>query len=307
MRIAVVGAGSLGGYFGGRLACAGEEVHFIAKERTLEALRTSGLRVESTFGDFSLTPKQIKATGDPVTVGPVDIVLFTVKAFHTEAAAASLAPLLGPETAVISFQNGIDNEETLARMIGAEHVAGGVALIFASVVQPGFVRHTGGPAKLTFGELDGRRSPRLEAFLAACQRAGISAELTSEIRGALWTKFTYICAQAGLTATTRQPIGVIRDVPRTWALYGQVVAEVASVARAEGVQLPDDIVERQLEMVQNLQPTASSSLYDDLVAGRPFELEGLLGELVRRGEQAGVPVPAASALYAVLLPAATRI
>jgi 2-dehydropantoate 2-reductase len=307
MKIAVIGTGSLGGYFGGRLARAGEEVHFLARGATLAALRASGLRVRSIFGDFALTPAETHATDDAMSIGPVQIVLFTVKSFDTDSAAVSLPSLLGPETAVISLQNGIDNEERIARLIGPRYVAGGVAFIFAGVVEPGVIRHSGGAARITFGELDGRRTPRLEAFLAACESAGISAELSADIRAALWTKFTFICAQASLTAATRQPIGVIREIPQTWALFSEVVEEVVRVARAEDVRLPDDIVERQLEVVRNLDPTAYSSLYDDLIAGRRMELEALLGALVRRADRAGVPVPASSALYAILLPSAKQI
>jgi 2-dehydropantoate 2-reductase len=307
VKIAVVGTGSLGAYFGGRLARGGEDVSFLARGRTLAALQATGLRVQSILGDFALGPEEIRVTDDPAVVGPVDIVLFTVKSFDTEAAAPSLHPMLGPNTAVISLQNGIHNEERIAAEIGAGHVAGGAAFIFAGVVEPGLVRHTGGAARITFGELDGRRTPRLEAFLAACRRAGIESELTDDIRAALWTKFTFICAQAGLTATTRQSIGVIRDSPRAWDLFRRVVGEVVAVAREEGVRLPDDIVERQLEVVRGLPAAAYSSLYDDMVAGRRMELEGLLGELVRRGERAAVPVPVASTLYALLLPTAQRV
>ncbi|HEY6057979.1 MAG TPA: 2-dehydropantoate 2-reductase, partial [Candidatus Limnocylindrales bacterium] len=299
--------GSLGGYFGGRLAMAGEEVHFLGRGPTLAALKASGLRVESVLGDFAVPPGQTHATDDPASIGPVQIVLFTVKSFDTESAAATLPPLLGRETAVISLQNGIHNEDVIASTIGPQHTAGGVAFIFAGVVEPGFVRHTGGPARITFGELDGSRTPRLEAFLAACLHAGINAELSDDIRAALWTKFTFICAQAGLTAATRQPIGVIRETPLTWDLFCRVVSEVVSVARAAGVRLPDDIVERQLDVVRGLQPTAYSSLYDDMVAGRRMELEGLLGELVRRADREGIPTPVASVLYGVLLPTAAQV
>ncbi|MGA2513089.1 MAG: 2-dehydropantoate 2-reductase [Candidatus Limnocylindrales bacterium] len=306
MKIAVVGTGSLGGYFGGRLAMAGEQVYFLDRGPTLAALRASGLRVRSVFGDFALSPAETHATDDPTSVGPVQIVLFTVKSFDTDGAAATLPPLLGPDTAIVSLQNGVDNEERIARAIGPQYVVGGLAFIFAGVSEPGVIRHTGGAAKMTFGEFDGRRTPRMEALLAACEHAGISAELSGDIKVELWTKYTFICAQAGLTAATRQPIGVIRQIPQTWALFRQVLGEVVSVARAEGVRLPDDVVERQLEVVRNLDPTAYSSLYDDLVAGRRMELEALLGELVRRADRAGVPAPASSALYGILLPSATR-
>ena len=304
MRIAVIGAGGLGGTFGGRLARAGEEVHFVARGRHLEALRTNGLRVESIHGDFALPPAETRATDDPTTIGPVDIVLFTVKSYDTDSAAATLAPLIGPETAVISLQNGIDNEERIATVIGAEHVVGGVAWIFAGIAAPGVVRHTGGPARIEIGELDGRRSGRLEAFLAACRQAAITAEIADDIRVALWTKYAFICAQAGLTAATRQPIGVIRDAPATWARFRAVIDEALGVGRAEGVPLAEDLVDRQMAAAAGLDPGLFSSLHDDLVGGRPMELDALLGELVRRAERAGVVVPTTTVLYAILLPQA---
>ncbi len=205
---------------------------------------------------------------------------------------------------VISLQNGIDNEEKLAARIGAERVAGGAAYIFAAIAEPGVIRHTGGPARIVFGELDGRRTARLEGFLAACQRAGIDARLVDDIRVALWTKYIMICAQSGLTAATRQPLGVVRDTPPSWNLFRQVLEEGVNVARAEGVAVPDDLVERTLTNMAALPPNLYSSLYDDLVAGRRIEVETLQGELSRRAERAGVPAPATSALYAVLLPQA---
>ena len=304
MRIAVIGAGGLGGTFGGRLARAGEEVHFVARGRHLEAMQSTGLRVESILGDFALDPAEIRATNDPTTIGPVDIVLFTVKSYDTDSAAAALAPLVGRETAVISLQNGIENEERIAAVIGAEHVVGGVAWIFAGIAAPGVVRHTGGPARIEIGELDGRRSDRLEAFLAACRRAAIPAEIANDIRVALWTKYAFICAQAGLTAAARQPIGIIRDTPATWAVFRSVIEEALSVGRAEGVPLAEDLVDRHLAAAAGLNPGLFSSLHDDLVSGRPMELDALLGELVRRAERASVVVPTTSVLYAILLPQA---
>ena len=307
MRVAVVGAGGLGGYFGARLAHAGEDVHFLARGAHLAAMREGGLRIRSVLGDFALTPAKTNATEDPADIGPSQVVLFTVKSYDTETAAASLPSLLGPQTAVISLQNGIDNEEKLAGRIGWEHVAGGVAYIFAGIAEPGVVRHTGGPARILFGEMDGRRTARLEAFLAACERAAIDAALIPDIRVALWTKYAFICAQASLTAATRQPIGAVRETPPTWDLFRQVLAEAASVARSEHVPLPEDIVDRQLAMAQDLEPILYSSLYNDLIAGRRMELEALLGELVHRAERAAVFAPAISALYAVLLPQANAL
>jgi 2-dehydropantoate 2-reductase len=302
VQIAVVAAGGLGGYFGARLARAGEEVHFVARGAHLAAIRERGLAVRSVFGDFALPADRTRATQDTTTIGPVDIVLFTVKSFDTDAAAALLPPLLGPDTAVISLQNGVDSEERLAARIGWPHVVGGVAYILTGILEPGVIRHSGGPARIAFGEMGGDRTLRLEAFLAACQRAEFEAALVPNIRTELWQKYAFICAQAGLTAAARQPIGVIRDIPQTWALFRQVVEEVEKVARAEGVPLPEGLVERQLAIARSLEPAGYASLHDDLVAGRRLELEALHGELVRRAARTGVPVPVSTVIYGLLLP-----
>jgi 2-dehydropantoate 2-reductase len=306
VKIAVMGAGGLGGYFGARLAQGGHEVHFIARGAHLAAIKAEGLRVRSVRGDFELPPARTPVTDDPSSIGPCQVVLFTVKSYDTDDAAQRLDPLLAPETAVISLQNGIDNEDRLAARIGPEHVVGGVAFIFAGIAEPGVIRDSGGPARIVLGELDGRRSERLDAFLAACRESKIDAAIAPNIRVALWSKWAFICAQAGLTAATRLPIGEIQASPAAWDLFRQVVTEAWRIGRAEEVPLPDDLVEQHLTFASGLEPDAHSSLYDDLVAGRRMELEALLGELVRRGERSGVPTPAAGALYSVLEPWARR-
>jgi 2-dehydropantoate 2-reductase len=302
MKIAVIGAGGVGGYFGGRLAQGGHDVHFVARGAHLEAIRTNGLRVRSVRGDFTVPPERAHATDDPARVGPCEVVLFTVKSFDTDAAAPALAPLLGPETAVISLQNGIDNEDKLAAHLGPEHVVGGVAFIFAGIAEPGVIRDSGGPARILVGELDGRRTPRVERFVGACTESGIDAAIAPDIRAALWSKWAFICAQAGLTAATGLPIGEIRDAPAAWDLFRQVVTETWQVGTAEGVALPDDLVEQHLAFARSLEPDGRSSLHDDKVAGRRMELEALLGELVRRAKTHAIPAPAAGALYGVLEP-----
>ena len=189
MRIAVYGAGGVGGYFGGRLARAGAEVHFIARGAHLQALRERGLRVRSVKGDFQV---QVPATDDPAEVGPCDVVLFCVKTFDTDAAAARLGPLVGADTAVVSLQNGVENEEKLARAVGEDHVMGGAAFIFAGITEPGVIVHTGGPASITIGELDGHVSHRAQRLLACCERAGFEAELSASIKTVLWGKLAFI-------------------------------------------------------------------------------------------------------------------
>ena len=303
MRIAVYGAGGVGGYFGGRLAQAGADVHVIARGRHLDALRSHGLRVRSVKGDFTV---RVPATDDPADIGPCDYVLFCVKSFDTEPAAARLGPLLGQATAVVSLQNGVDNEDKLARVVGQDHVLGGAAFIFTGVAKPGVILHTGGPTSITFGELDSRVTERGQRLLACCQQAGFGAELSTSIRTVLWAKLAFICAQAGMTAAVRLPIGEIRTVDAAWAAFQQLVAEVAAVAEADGSPLPPAAWQRALVMAQGVEPGSFSSLHDDLVAGRRMELEALHGLVVRRAAEHEVPVPMTEAVYAILKPWAVR-
>src|SRR5215470_13976912 len=293
MRIAVYGAGGVGGYFGGRLAQAGAEVHFIARGAHLRALRERGLRVRSVKGDFEV---RAPATDDPADVGSCDFVLFCVKTFDTDAAAARLGPLIGAGTAVVSLQNGVENEDKLARAVGAGHVMGGAAFIFAQIAEPGVIVHSGGPASITFGELDGRASQRAKRLLACCEQAGLGAELSASIKTVLWAKLAFICAQAGMTAAVRLPIGEIRTADAAWAAFQRLVAEVCAVAEADGTPVPRAAQERALALAQAIEPGSFSSLHDDLVAGRRMELEALHG----------LAVPTSEAVYAILQPWAIR-
>jgi 2-dehydropantoate 2-reductase len=309
VRIAVFGAGGLGGYFGARFAQAGESVHLIARGAHLAALRERGLTVHSGSGDLHV---KLPATDDPTQIGAVDVVLFSVKSYDTDASAARLGPLLGlasahrDATAVVSFQNGIDNEERIAAAIGEQHVVGGVCYIFASIAEPGVIEYVGGPARLVFGELDGQRTRRIEAFLAACRRASVDAEITDDIRAALWSKYVFLCALAGMTAAVRLPVGELRVDPSARAMLRALIEEGTRVARAEGVGLPGDYVERQMAFIDKLDPRGLSSLHHDLVTGHRMELEALHGELLRRAARAGVDLPASRAAYAILSPWARR-
>jgi 2-dehydropantoate 2-reductase len=303
MRIAVYGAGGVGGYFGGRLAQAGADVHLIARASHLKALRTHGLQVRSVKGDFAV---HVPATDDPADIGPCDYVLFCVKAFDTDQAAARLGPLLGDATAVVSLQNGVDNEEKLSRAVGQDHVMGGAAFIFAGVAEPGVILHTGGPTSITFGELDGQVTERAQRLLECCRQAGFGAELSPSIKTVLWAKLAFICAQAGMTAAARLPIGEIRTVDAAWAGFQRLVAEVAAVAEADGSPIPAAAQERALALAQSVEPGSFSSLHDDLVAGRRMELEALHGFVVRRAAEHGVPAPMSEAIYAILKPWAIR-
>ena len=303
MKIAVIGAGGVGGYFGGRLAQAGEDVHFIARGEHLRAMRERGLRVRSVRGDFEI---RAQATDDPSEVGPCDHVLFCVKSFGTSEAAKSLKPLLGPDTAVVSFQNGIDNEEAIAAEVGWEHVMAGAAFIFASIVEPGMVEDSGGPARLVFGEWDGHESDRGTRLLEAFRHAGVDAALSTDIRQVLWNKLAFICAQAGMTAATGLPIGEIRNVPESMAMFRRIVEEVRDLAAAEGVDLGPDAVDRHVRFAEALEPGGRSSLHHDKSHGKRMELEALHGTVVRLARKHGLPAPASEAIYALLKPWAVR-
>jgi len=304
MKVAVFGAGGVGGYLGARLADAGHDVHLIARGEHLDALQSSGLCVRSVAGDTSV---DLRATDDPAAIGPCDYVLFCVKSHDTRDAAADLDPLLGPETAVVSFQNGVDNETWLADEIGDDHVVGGVAYIFSTIAEPGVVEHTGGPARFVFGELDGERTARIETFHDALSAAeGIDAVLADDVRVELWRKFCLICAQAGMTATTRLPLGEIRGTEASWAMYRRLMAEVSAVARAEGVDLPASVVDEWSKFVQDLDPEMYSSLHYDLTHGKELELDALHGSVVRHAEDVDVDVPMNEAVHAILRPWADR-
>lgn len=303
MKIAVFGTGGVGGYFGGRLAQAGANVHLIARGDHLSALREDGLTVNSVYGDFSLA---LPATDDPATIGRCDFVLFTVKSTDTEVAARDLQPLIGDETAVITLQNGVANEEILAETIGRDHVMGGVAYIFSTIAEPGVIEHTGGPTRFVYGELDGRRSDRAERLLAICRRNDIDAELSMDIQTVLWEKFMFICAHSGMTAATRLPLGPIRTTPDSWEMYADIMEEVAAVAAAEDVPFEADPVDEWLEMARNLEADMASSLHYDLTHEKPMELEALHGDVVRRAADHGIDVPKTEAIYAILKPWADR-
>ncbi|MEF8773622.1 MAG: 2-dehydropantoate 2-reductase [Halobacteriales archaeon] len=300
MEFAIFGAGGIGAYLGARLADEGHEVGLIARGDHLDTLQSDGLRVESVAGDTSV---DLPATDDPAEVGQVDYVLFTVKAYDTKAAAADLDPLVGPETAVVSFQNGVDNERWIAEEVGEDHVVGGVAYIFSTIKEPGVVEHTGGPARFVYGELDGERTERIERLHEALSESdGIEAVLAGHVREELWRKFAFICAQSGVTAATRKPIGRIRETPATWKLYRRVVEEVLAVARARGVELPDETVDEWLAFARDLDAETTSSLYYDLTHGKRLELDALNGSVVRHAEETGVDAPANEAIHAVLRP-----
>ena len=295
-----MGAGGTGGYFGGLLARAGEDVTFIARGAQLEALRARGLTVKSRLaGDFTLP---VQATSDPATVEPVDLVLFCVKAYDTETAAQQMRPMVGPNTVILSVQNGIDSAERIARVVGHVPVIGGVGLVSSVLEAPGVVAQMAGMGKIIVGELAGGTSPRIERLLATLLQAGIPAQAHPDVRVPLWQKFVFICAFSGLTAVTRLPIAPILACAETARLYRDTMDEVEAVGRAEGVALPGNVVDEVLAMTRRLEPWARGSLYYDLAAARRLELETLNGTVVRLGQARGVATPCNLVVYAALKP-----
>ncbi|HEX9570474.1 MAG TPA: 2-dehydropantoate 2-reductase [Rhodospirillales bacterium] len=298
MKIAMFGTGGVGGYFGARLAKAGADVHFIARGRHLEAIRQHGLGIESALGDVVLKPAN--ATDDPAAIGPVDLAIVAVKLYDTDDAAKAMKPLVGPETTVISLQNGVTANDTLERAFGRARLIGGSCSIAAVIGRPGVVRHTGTMASMAFGEWDGRRTPRVEALLNTCRKAGIDATLSDDIEAVIWSKFIFLSAFSGITCLMRLPVGPIRADPETRALHRRAIEEAFAVARRKGVKLPADLVEQRMAFTDGLPAEMYASMYHDLAAGRRLELKWLSGAVVEMGRALGVPTPAQESYWLAL-------
>jgi 2-dehydropantoate 2-reductase len=299
MRIGVMAAGAVGGYFGGRLAAAGHDVVFFARGAHLEAIRKAGLKIESPLGDLHLRDAQ--ATDDPSTVAPVDVVIFAVKLWDLEQAAASLRPLVAGATRVITVQNGIDAVERVAPILGADHVVGGYAQIATVIGSPGTIVHSSKFALFRFGHADRRADPTLTAFVAAAREAGLDVALAEDIDVELWKKFVFLSTMAGMTSATRQPIGPILADPDTRALLHSLLREVVAVGRAKGVGLPADHADKALAFADETLPRGmKASMAHDLERGNRLELDWLTGKVVELGRTLGVPTPASEAVYAIL-------
>ena len=300
MRIAVLGAGAIGGYYGGLLARSGQEVVFITRGAHLAAIRNRGLRVESVHGDFEVYPA--KASDDPLEIGPADLVPVTVKTYSLEEAAEMGRPLVGPHTAALPLLNGLDAAERLAAAWGGEHVLGGMTHISASVPAPGVIRQVSAVRRITFGERDGTITPRAERIRDVLAASSAEAVLTPAIDVALWEKFLFIASISGVCCLARQPMGVVLATPETRRLYVEALLEVETVARARGVALPPDAIERTLKITEGFAPQTKPSLLAALEAGQRLELEAMSGTVVRYGREAGVPTPVHAVIYAALKP-----
>jgi 2-dehydropantoate 2-reductase len=300
MRIAAMAAGAVGGYFGARLAAAGHDVTFIARGAHRDAIRANGLMIESTLGNLHL--KDAKVIDDPREAGPVDIVLFAVKLWDTESAAQLARPMMGPNTRLITFQNGVDSVERIAPILGADHVVGGIAYIATVIEKPGVIAHTSQFARMRCGRVDGKPDAMLDAFAKAAKAASIDIATSSEINADRWRKFTFLVALSGITSATRQPIGVTLTDPDMKAFFRKLMEEVVAVARASGVDLGSGFVDEQIKFAESTPYGMKASMAHDLERGNRLELDWLAGKVVELGRKLKVPVPANEAVYALLKP-----
>lgn len=298
ITVTVIGTGGVGGYFGARLAQGGCDVGFIARGAQLAALREHGLRVESDLGNIHLS--QVRVSDDPAALGPADVVLICVKLWDTESAAHAVKPIIGAQTAVISLQNGVRKEELLSQVVGARAVVGGVCYVASKILRPGVILQTGKMQRLVFGENDGSVSSRTQSFLEVCHRCGIEAEVSTDIRRAIWEKFVFVVGTSASTTTMRRTIGPIRANSRTRAFLLEVMREVVAVGRAHGVPLADDFAETRLAFCDTLPPAMTSSMHTDLEQGNRLELEWLSGSVVELGEAVGVATPLNRAVRDIL-------
>ncbi len=299
MKIVVIGSGGTGGYFGAKLAKAGEDVTFVARGAHLQAMREHGLTIQSKIeGEWAIP---VKAVDDLAGHEFADIILFCVKSWDTETAAELTKPIMGPNTGLISIQNGIDNEDKLTKILGPSHVMGGICYVFSNIIEPGVIAHHQF-GRIVFGEMDGRISERAVAFTAACESAAIPVECSSHIRRALWEKYLVLAPLAGTTCLTRLPVKFIRELPATRWLWQQQTEELIALARALEIDLGEDRMSRCLQFLESLGPNNYSSMCLDLINDKPLELEALIGHAVRLGKRHAVPTPSLAVVYGALLP-----
>ena len=298
VSLILIAAGAVGGFFGARLQQAGADVHFVARGAHLAAMRAGGLTIESSLGDIHLP--RVNVTDNPADIGGADIVWLAVKLWDMDAAIKSIRPLIGPHSGVISFQNGVQKDDILRAAFGEGAVMGGVAYIATNIDRPGVIKHTGTMQRLIFGEYDGRRSARAESLLDAALRGGINAELSDDVRKAIWEKFVFLVGLSGATTTMRETIGPIRSNSRSRRFLSELMRETVAVGRALGVALPADFAEQRLAFVDSLPEQMTSSMHHDLKAGKRLEVSWLSGGVAQLGEQAGVPTPMNRAVWEIL-------
>ena len=295
-----MGAGAVGGYFGGRLAESGEDVVFIARGDHLTALSDAGLRVDSPNGDLVLG--SVEVSDDPSAVGTVDAVLVCVKTWQVPEVAETMGPMIGADTVILPLENGVEAANQLAVVHGDDHVLGGMCRIMSKIVEPGHIAHVGIEPFVALGELDNRPSERVERLARALERAGVTVETPADIRAAVWGKFLFVASFSGVGAVTRSPVGKLRSVSETREMLESAMREIHSVADANGVELGEDAVSRTMAFIDGLPAEGTSSMQRDILEGRPSELEAHSGVVVRLGRAAGVPTPIHQFVYAALLP-----
>ena len=300
MKIAVIGSGSVGGYYGGLLAQQGHAVTFLARGAHLEAIRKNGLQIKSVHGNFTVKPATVVES--LAGIGPVNLVLFCTKTYDTDRAAESIRPILAPETAVLSLQNGIDAADCVGRVVGMAHMLGAATWIASAIESPGVISQVSAFRRIVLGELDGRITPRAQAIYEALKATGITAELTDNILKVLWTKFVFIAAVSGVGALTRLEMGDYRAVPETRGLLTGIMREVEALARAQSVTLDEDVVEKSLAFIDASAPSIKASMQRDIETGHVSELEAIIGIIGRKGRELGILTPFSDVVYAALIP-----
>lgn len=300
MKILIMGTGGVGGYYGGLLAQQGNEVTFIARGSHLYAIRHEGLKVKSVHGDFTVFPANAKE--DPARVEPVDLILFCVKAYSTDEAAEAIRPAVGPQTVVMSLQNGVEAAERIGKVVGLEHVIGATTWLSSAVEAPGVIRQVSQFRRIVFGELGGGPSERIQSIYEVLNQTGITVEVSEDIRKVLWTKLVFIAAVSSIGSLSRLPMGDYRSIPETRSLLSSIMQEVESVARAQAIRLDENVIQNWLQFIDDAAPQIRPSMQLDVETGRRTELESMVGVIGRKGRELGVPTPVADFVYASLLP-----
>lgn len=305
MKFAIMGTGGIGGYYGGLLARSGQDVLFISRGAHLQAIQEKGLIVKSVHGDFTVFP--VRATDNPSDADYVDVVLFTTKTYHTDEAARLIKPIVGPDTVVVSLQNGIDAAERIGAVVGMEHMLGGTTWCSVAIEAPGVIGQYSQFRRIALGELDGRRTPRVQALSDALEKAGVTVEVSDNIQKVLWTKFVFIAPVMLMGSLTRMTFGDYRDVPEARAILIEAINEVVSLAKASGVTLDDDVIDKTLAFIDSSEPGIKPSMQRDVESGRPSELESMIGVAVLLGMKYKVPTPVMRFAYAMLKPRELKV
>ncbi len=300
MRVAVMGTGGMGGFYGGRLALSGQDVTFVARGPHLAAMREKGLLLKGPDGDQPIEPT--KATDDPASIGPVDVILFCVKLYDAEEAAGLIRPIVRDDTLIVSLMNGVDGPERVAKVLGKGEVIGGAAYASATICGPGEVEYRQGPNRLVLGALGAQQPAALASFADACRAAGFPVEVSDNIARTLWEKFVLLSTNAGLTALTRQPVGVVYADADLRRLAREMMAEVVAVAHARNVELAPDIIDRSFAVLDAFAPGMFASAYFDLANGKRMEVGSFSGLIARLGDELGVATPHHRTVYACLKP-----